>query len=251
MPAPTDQPASGSPAPTAGRTTRTDTHPTVGSPAVRGVYDVVAMSFVAFLLISNVAATKLISLDFGALHLVFDGGAILFPFTYVLGDVLSEVYGFARARRVIIAGFVMSFLASGVFWLVGQAPPAADYANQDAFLAVLGFVPRIVAASLAGYVVGQLLNAWVLTRIKATWGPDRLWVRLLGSTLVGELVDTAVFCTIAFYGVVTGAEFLNYVIVGYVYKVAVEAVLLPVTYRVIAVVRRTETTGHHPQEATA
>lgn len=206
----------------------------------RGVYDVIAMAFVAFLLISNIAATKLIALPVGPWHLVFDGGAILFPFTYVLGDVLSEVYGFVRARRVIVLGFAMSFLASAVFWIVGQAAPAEGYENQEAFLAVLGFVPRIVAASLAGFLVGQLLNAWVLVKIKQKWGPDHLWIRLLGSTVVGEAVDTLVFCTIAFYGVITGAEFLNYLVVGFAYKVAVEAILLPVTYRVIAWVKRTE-----------
>ncbi|MDN5964634.1 MAG: queuosine precursor transporter, partial [Actinomyces sp.] len=191
---------------------------------------------------SNIAATKLIALDFGFLPtaLIFDGGAILFPLTYVLGDVLSEVYGFRRARRVIVLGFAVSVLASAIFWLVQVAPPGPGYENQAAFEAVLGFVPRIVAASLAGYLVGQLLNSWVLVWIKCTWGEERLWVRLIGSTLVGEAVDTVVFCTIAFYGVITGADFLNYVLVGYVYKVSVEVLMLPVTYPVIGWVKRLE-----------
>ena len=123
-----------------------------------------------------------------------------------------------------------------------QAPPADDWGNQDAFEAVLGFVPRIVLASLCGFLVGQLLNAWVLVRIKARTLESRLWIRLLGSTAVGEFADTLVFCTIAFYGVITGWTFINYVITGFVYKVAVEVLVMPITYRVIAALKRREPT---------
>ncbi|MDK6831033.1 queuosine precursor transporter [Actinomycetaceae bacterium UMB8039B] len=196
--------------------------------------------FVAFLLISNIAGTKVTALDAGPIHLVFDGGAILFPLTYVLGDVLSEVYGFRRARRVIVLGFVASVLASLTFLLVQVAPVGPGYDNQAAFEAVLGFVPRIVAASIIGYLAGQLINALVLVKIRERWGADHLWARLVGSTVVGELFDTVLFCTIAFIGVIPGAEFANYIITGYVYKVGVEIVLLPITYRVIAFVRNRE-----------
>lgn len=196
--------------------------------------------FVAFLLISNIAGTKVTALDAGPIHLVFDGGAILFPLTYVLGDVLSEVYGFNRARRVIVLGFVASVLASLTFLIVQVAPVGPGYVNQAAFEAVLGFVPRIVAASIIGYLAGQLVNALVLVKIRERWGADHLWARLVGSTVVGELFDTVLFCTIAFIGVIPGAEFANYIITGYVYKVGVEIVLLPITYRVIAFVRNRE-----------
>lgn len=204
------------------------------------LFDVVAVTFVSLLLLSNVTATKLIGIDVGVTTLVFDGGAILFPLTYIIGDVLSEVYGFARARRVIVLGFVFSIVAAFIFWIVGLLPPAAGYDNQEAFIAVLGFVPRIVAASLVAYLAGQLLNSWVLVAIKRKWGEQHLWVRLIGSTLVGELADTLLFCTVAFYGVITGAEFLNYVIVGYTYKVLVEILLLPLTYPTIALVKKIE-----------
>lgn len=204
------------------------------------LYDVVAITFVSFLLLSNVTATKLIELNVGFTHLIFDGGAILFPVTYVIGDVLAEVYGFARARRVIILGFVFSIVASVVFWIVGLLPPATDYHHQNAFVAVLGFVPRIVLASAVGYLAGQLLNSWVLVAIKRKWGQRHLWARLIGSTLVGEFADTLLFCTIAFYGVITGGEFLNYLIVGYLYKVLVEVILLPITYPTIALVKKVE-----------
>ncbi len=204
------------------------------------VYDMIAVAFVAALLISNVAATKVTALDWGPVHLVFDGGAVLFPLTYILGDVLSEVYGFGRARRVIVMGFAASIAASAVFWIVQVAPVGPGYENQAAFEAVLGFVPRVVAASVIGYLAGQLVNALVLVGIRSRWGARRLWARLIGSTLVGEAVDTALFCTIAFAGVIEGGDFVNYVITGYVYKVAVEVVLLPLTYRVIGWVRGLE-----------
>lgn len=204
------------------------------------IFDIISVMFVAFLLISNIAATKVIALDYSFIHLVFDGGAILFPLTYVLGDVLSEVYGFARAKRVIIMGFAASLMASLTFWLVQLAPVGPGYENQAAFEAVLGFVPRIVAASVVGYLVGQLLNALVLVKIRDRWGADHLWARLVGSTVVGEAFDTLIFCTIAFAGVIPGSDFINYVVTGYVYKVGVEILLLPLTYRVISVVRRME-----------
>lgn len=213
----------------------------------RGNFDVVVASFVAFLLISNVAAVKLIEfgpdltvLGFPVLPIVTDGGAFLFPLTYVIGDVLAEVYGMRGARRAIVIGFVMSAVASVTFLVVGAAPPATDWPNQDAFEAVLGFVPRIVVASLAGYLAGQFLNAWVLVRMKRRTREGSLWARLLGSTVVGELADTVLFCVIAFGGIVSGGTLLNYIVVGYVYKVLVEVVLLPVTYRVIAFVKRHE-----------
>ena len=201
-------------------------------------FTIIAVTFVAMLLISNIAATKLFGITVGPAHFIFDGGALLFPFTYVLGDVLAEVYGFAKARMVILMGFAASVLAAGVFLIVQAMPPAEEYANQEAFEAVLGFVPRIVAASLLAFLVGQLLNAYVLVKIKERYGPDRLWVRLLGSSVVGEAADTIVFCTVAFLGVLTGANFWNYVLVGFVYKMTFEVILIPVSYFVIARVRR-------------
>jgi uncharacterized integral membrane protein (TIGR00697 family) len=201
-----------------------------------GNYDLIVVLFCGLLLISNIAATKLI--QFGPL--VTDGGVYLFPMTYIFGDVLSEVYGFAKARRAIFMGFGLSILASLTFFFVQIAPAAEGYENQAAFEAVLGFVPRIVFASLCGFLAGQLLNAWVLIKIKQRTKEKALWVRLIGSTLVGELADTAVFCTIAFYGIITGGEFANYVITGYIYKVLIEVVFLPITYPVIRLIKRHE-----------
>ena len=202
----------------------------------KSLYPYIVAVFVAVLLISNIGATKLIELG----PLIVDGGAFLFPLTYIIGDVLAEVYGFAAARRAILIGFAMSVLAAITFAVVQWAPPAAGYEHQAAFEAVLGFVPRIVLASICGYLVGQLLNSYVLVKLKERTNEKALWVRLIGSTMVGELADTVVFCTIAFYGVITGAEFANYVIVGYVYKTLLEVVLLPITYPVIRSIKRHE-----------
>lgn len=210
------------------------------SPIAAEPYAVVATLFVSALLISNIAATKLIQFDFQSYKLIFDGGAVLFPLTYILGDVLAEVYGFRRARSVILLGFVISGLTAGVFLLIQVAPPATEYAHQEAYEAVLGFVPRIVVASLIAYLIGELLNAYILVAIKRRFGQKRLWVRLIGSSLVGEAADTLVFCTIAFYGVLTGGHFWNYVLLGYTYKIAVEVALLPASYAGIRLVRRLE-----------
>lgn len=201
-------------------------------------YPTIAALFVALLLVSNIAATK--GIAFGPI--LTDGGAFLFPLTYVLGDVLAEVYGLKAANRVIVTGFVMTLIAAGTFQLVMISPGAPDYTNQDAFAAVLGVVPRILLASVSGYLFGQLLNALVLVKVKQRTSEKHLWVRLIGSTVVGEFADTLIFCSIAAgaIGIVTTGDFINYVIVGYVYKTLLEVVLLPITYPVIRWVKRHE-----------
>lgn len=223
----------------------------------RGNYDILVAFFVAFLLISNISAVKLIQfgpdvevLGFPVLPIVADGGAFLFPVTYILGDVLAEIFGLKGARRAIFIGFAVSIIASLMFLVVGAAPPAADWGNQEAFTAILGFVPRIVAASLVAYLVGQLLNAWILVKIKKRTQENSLWARLIGSSAVACAADTVIFCTIAFGGVVGAGTLANYIIVGYIYKMLVEILLLPVTYRVVALVKKHEPTYTAPSEPT-
>jgi len=199
-------------------------------------YPLIVGVFVGILIISNIAATKLI--NFGPA--ILDGGAFLFPLAYIIGDILSEVYGFRAARRAILLGFGMSILAAVTFYLVQISPSPDAYTNQEAYEAVLGFVPRIVLASVCGFLAGQLLNSYVLVKIKERTKEKHLWARLIGSTVIGELADTVVFCTVAFYGIITGAEFANYVIVGYFYKTLLEVVLLPITYPLIGFIKRRE-----------
>lgn len=213
-------------------------------------YATISALFVGILLISNVVAVKPIAfgtVTFGALSLplVFDGGVFLFPLAYVLGDVLAEVYGLKATRRTIFTAFALAALASITILTVQLSPPADGWENQEAFAAVLGFVPRIVIASLTGFLAGQLLNAWVMDLMHRRTAGRFLRSRLIVSTLVGELADTLLFCTIAFAGVITGIDFVMYVVLGYLVKCLAEVVLLPVTTRVIRAVRRAEDRAAH------
>jgi queuosine precursor transporter len=214
--------------------------------APSGTYAVIVAVFCGLLLISNIAATKTITVvdglpEFLGGGIFTDGGAFLFPLTYIVGDVLAEVYGLRQAKRAIWVGFALGALASLTFLAVGAAPPGPGYENQEAFLAVLGFVPRIVLASLAGYLAGQLLNAYVVVKIKERTKERHLWARLIGSTVVGEFADTALFCFIAFVGVFpTWGGLISYAVAGYVYKVMVEVILLPATYAVIRAIKKRE-----------
>ncbi len=202
------------------------------------IYPVIVTVFSCLLVISNIAATK--GIKFGPI--LTDGGAFLFPLTYVIGDVLSEVYGLKAARRAIVVGFAMSLLAAVTFYFVQISPGAPGYENQAAFETIVGPVWQILLASVSGYLIGQFLNAYVLVKVKQYTRERFLWVRLIGSTLVGEFADTLVFCSIAAsaIGIITTSDFVNYVIVGYVYKCLLEVVLLPVTYPVIRWVKRHE-----------
>ena len=214
-------------------------------------YPMLTAVFVGVMLISNIAATKAVVLfdwlqfDLGPLHvngLVTDGAFFLFPLSYVIGDVISEVYGFRAMRRTIASGFGVIVLASLCFWLAIELPAADFYDGQAGFEAVLGTVPRIVAAGLAGYVVGELLNSYVLVKMKERAGEQHLWARLIGSTVVGEFFDTLVFCSIAAtaIGISTWSDFLNYVIIGFVWKTLVEVAIMPVTYAVVRHLKRAE-----------
>lgn len=204
----------------------------------RTYFDVILAAYCVILVLSNIGATK--GVQFGPI--ITDGGFFLFPLAYVLGDVVSEVYGFRAARKAIITSFFFGAFSSLVFWIVIILPPAPFYENQSAFETVLGPVPLIVAGSLLGYLVGQLLNAYVMVKVKERTREKHLWARLISSTMVGELVDTVIFCSIAapIIGIDSWSAFFNYVLVGYVYKVLVEVLIMPVMYAVIGWIKRRE-----------
>jgi hypothetical protein len=213
-------------------------------------FDVLLALFAVVLVVSNIAATK--GIEFGAgnlslgpvqiLPIVTDGGAFLFPLAYILGDVISEVYGFRAARRAIFTGFAMALLAAATFFVVQHAPAASWYENQESFEAVAGPVGRIVLASLVGYLAGQFLNSYVLVRMKAKTAEPHLFARLATSTGVGELADTFIFCAIAAtaIGIDSMATFWNFFLVGVIYKTAVEFLVMPLTMTVIAWLKRRE-----------
>lgn len=196
--------------------------------------------FTALVIISNVTATK--GVAFGPI--ITDGGFIVFPLTYVIGDVLSEVYGFKAARKAILLGFAMNALAALAFWVTIYLPAADFYENQAAFETVVHAYTQLIVAGLAGFLVGQTINAWVVVKIKERTKEKHLWARLIGSTFAGQLGDTLVFCAIAAsaIGITTFKDFAVYTALGWFYKTAVEVVMLPVTYRVIAVIKRREPT---------
>lgn len=199
-------------------------------------FDLILAAFAAMLLISNLAATKLIAIG----PILTDGGAVLFPLIYVLNDVLTEVYGYKYARRAIWTGFGIMILAVVTFTIVRYLPASPDYTDQAAFESVLGFFPRIVLASLVAYLVGSFLNSYVLAKLKVRTQGKSLWLRLVSSTAVGELVDTVLFALIAFGGIFTGSDMLIFIAIGWGFKTMVEIIMLPVTYRVIAFLKRRE-----------
>lgn len=207
-------------------------------------YDLILVAFAAMLLISNLAATKLIA--FGPI--ITDGGAVLFPLIYILNDVLTEVYGYKHARRAIWAGFGVMLLAVLSFTIVRYLPAAEIYTDQQAFEAVLGFFPRIVLASLAAYLIGSFLNAFVLAKLKIKTGGKQLWLRLVSSTAIGELFDTIIFALIAFGGILSPSDMVIFILIGWGFKTAVEIVLLPVTYRVIAHLKHKEGVDAYDQK---
>jgi uncharacterized integral membrane protein (TIGR00697 family) len=196
--------------------------------------------FTALVIISNVTATK--GVAFGPI--ITDGGFIVFPLTYVIGDVLSEVYGFKAARRAIFLGFAMNGLAALTFWVTIYLPAADFYTNEEHFENIVHAYTQLIIAGLAGFIVGQTINAWVVVWIKEKTKEKHLWARLVGSTFAGQLGDTLVFCSIAAnaIGISTFRDFVVYTALGWFYKTAVEVVMLPVTYRVIAYVKRHEPT---------
>ena len=206
-------------------------------PAVNFRYfDIIMALFVAVLLISNLASTKIVSLW----AFTFDGGTILFPLSYIFGDVLTEVYGYQRSRKVIWTGFGAALLMALVLWVVQEMPPAADWGNQQAYESLLGFVPRIVFASLFAYFGGAFSNAFLMSVLKIKTKGKFLWVRTIGSTLVGEGIDTAIFCMVAFYGVLPNELLISIIISNYIFKSGVEILFTPITYAIIGFLKKRE-----------
>ena len=188
--------------------------------------DTITALFVTVLLISNITSTKIVTLG----PFTFDGGTILFPLSYIFGDILTEVYGYSRSRKVIWLGFVCSVLMSVAFIVVGALPPAADWHYQTAYNQILGLTPRIVVASLIAYFVGEFSNSFTLAKLKLLTHGRWLWTRTIGSTLVAQIVDTGLFVLIAFTGVVPNEVLLTIIVSNYLFKCGVEILFTPITY---------------------
>lgn len=208
----------------------------MASPRNYRFLDLITAAFVAVLLISNIASTKILLLG----PFTFDGGTVLFPLAYIFGDILTEVYGYARSRRVIWTGFLWLGIAAAVFAAVDWLPPAPEWELQESFHAILGQAPRIVAGSLLAYLCGEFVNSFALAKLKLATRGRWLWTRTIGSTLLGQGVDTAVFLAVAFYGVLPDGLLWTVFISNYVFKVGVEVLLTPATYRVVNALKRAE-----------
>ncbi|MSR87074.1 VUT family protein [Candidatus Peribacteria bacterium] len=219
------------------------------SPRTFKYLDLVMAAFVTILLISNIASSAKIidwGMNIGGIPLAFDAGTLMFPLIYIFGDILTEVYGYRQSRRVIWVGFAAAALMSGCFWVIQHLPGEAQwqgYAGDAAYGAILGGVSSggIIVASLTAYFLGEFSNSYILAKMKVATEGKHLWMRTIGSTVVGEGLDTTGFVLIAtLFGVFPWELFWTLVLTNYIFKVAVEVVFTPVTYTVVGFLKRAE-----------
>ena len=200
-------------------------------------YDLVMAAFVTVLLCANlIGAAKVAQLG----GLTFNSGVLFFPVSYIFGDVLTEVYGYARARKVVWAGFGALAFASFMSWATLAFPPATGWPHQAAYETVFGGTPRIVAASLVAYFTGEFCNSFVLAKLKLVTSGRLLWSRTIGSTIVGEAVDSLIFYPLAFLGVWSTDLVVRVMITNYLLKVLWEVLMTPFTYRIVNFLKRAE-----------
>jgi queuosine precursor transporter len=217
-------------------------------------FDLIMAVFVTVLVVSNIASSaKIVDWGFSlfGVPLAFDAGTILFPISYIFGDILTEVYGYKQSRRVIWAGFACLALSAVIFWIVRVMPGEATwqgYAGDDAYNAILGGMSTggIVLASLAGYWTGEFTNSAILAKMKVLTEGRWLWARTIASTIFGQLVDTVMFVVVASaFGVFPWSLFLTLTVTNYLFKCAVEILMTPVTYLAVGALKRAENEDHY------
>jgi queuosine precursor transporter len=196
----------------------------------------VATLFVTCLLVSNVIAVKLVAIQ----GLLLPAAIVIFPISYLLADVLTEVYGYRAARRVIWLGFFCNLLAVAAIWIGGLLPAAAFWSDQSAYDKILGATPRILLASFLAYLVGEFTNTMIMSRLKLATAGRHLWARAIGSTLVGQGLDSAVFISIAFFGLMPLTTLLGTILTQWLVKSAYEALATPLTYAIVGFLKRRE-----------
>lgn len=208
-------------------------------------YDLVMASFVTVLICSNViGAAKVATLG----GFAFGSGVLFFPISYIFNDVLTEVYGYARARKVVWAGFGALIFASVMSFVVVGLPPSPDWHDQAAYETVFGQTPRIVAASILAFFVGEFSNSYVLAKMKVQTEGRYLWARTIGSTIVGEGIDSLVFYPMAFYATWSNDLLLEVMVSNYLIKVGWEAVITPLTYQAVGFLKRAEHEDYYDRD---
>jgi uncharacterized integral membrane protein (TIGR00697 family) len=196
----------------------------------------VAAVFVTCLVVSNIIAVKLISVG----GFILPAAIAIFPISYLLADVLTEVYGFRAARRVIWLGFFCNLLAVAAIYIGGALPAAVFWPNQPAYDSILGATPRILCASFLAYLLGEFANTMIMSRLKVKMAGRHLWLRTIGSTLIGQGLDSAVFITIAFAGMMPTGVLLGAIVTQWLVKSAYEALATPLTYAMVSLLKRRE-----------
>ncbi len=215
--------------------------PTTEAPRTYRYYDLIMASFVCVLLCANlIGVSKVTQVTLFGATLVFGAGNLFFPLSYLFGDVLTEVYGYARSRKVVWAGFTALAFASFMSFVVVHLPPADGWDGQATIEAAFGSTWRIASASLIGYFCGEFMNSFVLAKMKLVTNGRFLWTRTIGSTIVGEACDTLVFYPLAFYGSWPDALLLQVMGANYVIKVGWEVLMTPLTYRIVGALKRAE-----------
>jgi uncharacterized integral membrane protein (TIGR00697 family) len=220
-------------------------NPPTGTRRTYRYYDLVMAAFVTVLLCANVIGAAKVAQIGG---FTFGAGVLFFPISYVFGDILTEVYGYARARRVVWAGFGALAFASFMSWAILAFPPAAGWPHQEAYEVVFGSTPRIVLASLIAYFSGEFCNSYVLARMKVFSGGRALWSRTIGSTIVGEAVDSAIFYPVAFLFVWETELVWRVMVSNYLLKVLWETVMTPFTYRIVNFLKRAESEDYFDRD---
>lgn len=193
-------------------------------------------AFVGILILSNILAAKMVQIG----PFVFDGGTLLFPLSYIFGDCLTEVYGYKSSRKVIWTGFAMIILMAINIWITGILPSEKSWPFQESYNNVLMMVPRIVLASLCGFFAGEFSNSFVLSKMKVLTNGKYLWMRTIGSTVIGEFVDSVLFVAIAFLGLYPLSVLIVMAISNYLFKTFIEVVFTPVTYKVVKAIKKYE-----------
>ena len=201
----------------------------------------IAMLFVATLIASNIMAVKIIEIS-GRL---LPAAIIIFPISYIIGDILTEVYGFRHARIVIWLGFVVNALAVMAFYLGGLLPPASVWDGQSSYELILGYTPRLLLASFSAYLVGEFTNSLILAKMKVATRGRWLWSRTIGSTIVGQALDSVVFIVLAFAGTLPSQLVIEIVLTQWTVKVLYETAATPVTYGVVAWLKKREGVDHY------